>query len=236
MKTLLPRSLRSLRPMAFAGLAAAALAGPGAPAARSQEKSTPVGEVERLNRAPVNKEGLLVQLPRPTVVKLPNGLTLLLLEDHKLPTVAFAMWIRPGQLADPIDLPGLAAFAADMLREGTERRTSLQIAAEVDSLGATLTSNSRFGMSYTVINASGLADNATQVLDLLSDIVLHPVFSPSELAKYKQRERANIEERLSNPGFLAQQTFRRALYGDGPLSVVSPTKESIEKVTSADLK
>ena len=230
------RLLRFLRPMAFAALAAATVAGPAAPAGRSQEKSTPVSKVERLNRAPVNKEALRVQLPRPTVVKLPNGLTLVLLEDHKLPTVAFAMWIRPGQLADPSDLPGLAAFTTDMLREGTERRTSLQIAAEVDSLGATLTANSRFGVSYTAINASGLADNATQVLDLLSDIVLHPVFPPSELAKYKQREGANIEERLSNPGFLAQQTFRRALYGDGPLSIVSPTKESIEKVTSADLK
>ena len=230
------RLLRFLRPMGLAALAAATVVGPAAPPGRSQEKSTPVSKVERLNRAPVNKEALRVQLPRPTVVKLPNGLTLVLLEDHKLPTVAFAMWIRPGQLADPSDFPGLAAFTTDMLREGTERRTSLQIAAEVDSLGATLTANSRFGMSYTAINASGLADNATQVLDLLSDIVLHPVFSPSELAKYKQRERANIEERLSNPGFLAQQTFRRALYGDGPLSVVSPTKESIEKVTSADLK
>ena len=209
---------------------------PGGSRSRSQEKSTPFSKVERLNRAPVNKEALRVQLPRPTVVKLPNGLTLVLLEDHKLPTVTFAMWIRPGQLADPGDLPGLAAFTADMLREGTEQRTSLQIAAEVDSLGATLTANSRFGASYTVINAAGLADNATQVLDLLSDIVLHPAFPPSELAKYKQREGANIEERLSNPGFLAQQAFRRALYGDGPLSVVSPTKESIEKVTSEDLK
>ena len=52
------------------------------------------------------------------------------------------MWIRPGQLGDPGDLPGLASFTADMLREGTERRTSAQIAAEVDSLGATLNANS----------------------------------------------------------------------------------------------
>jgi predicted Zn-dependent peptidase len=192
--------------------------------------------VERLNRAPVNKEALRVQLPRPAVAKLPNGLTLVLLEDHKLPTVAFTLWIRPGQLADPGDLPGLASFAADMLREGTERRTSSQISAEVDSLGATLTANSRFGTSYTSVNASGLIDNAPQVLDLLSDVVLHPAFSGAELAKYKQRERANLEERLSSPGFLAQQAFRRALYSDGPLSVASATKESIEKVTSENLK
>src|SRR5262249_49539866 len=147
-------------------------------AARSQEqdKSTPLSKVERLSRAPVNKEALRVQLPRPTVLKLPNGLTLALLEDHKLPTVAITMWIRPGQLADPSNLPGLASFTADMLREGTERRTSAQIASEVDSLGATLGADSRFGASYTIANASGLAENTPQIIDLLSDIVLHPAF------------------------------------------------------------
>src|SRR6185437_8794914 len=64
-------------------------------------KGTDASKVVRLNRAPVNKEVLHVQLPRPVVEKLPNGMTLVLLEDHKLPTVAFTMMIRPGQLADP---------------------------------------------------------------------------------------------------------------------------------------
>ena len=78
-----------------------AIATAGASTARAQDKSMPASKVERLNRAPVSKEILHVQLPRPTVVKLKNGLTLVLLEDHKLPTLSFAMQIRPGQLADP---------------------------------------------------------------------------------------------------------------------------------------
>lgn len=202
-----------------------------------QEKSTPLSKVERLNRAPVSKEVLRVQLPRPVVAKLPNGLTLLLLEDHKLPTVTFIMWIRPGQLADPSNLPGLASFTADMLREGTERRSSLAIAAEADSLGATLGANARFGASYSVVNAAGLADSAPQLLDLLSDIVLHPAFPPAELANYKQREIAALEQRLANPAFLGQRTFRRVLYdGDGPLAMASPTRDSIAQVTPEDLK
>src|SRR5271166_4093430 len=73
--------------------------------ARAQDKSTPLGKIERLNRAPVNKEILRVQLPQPTIVKLPNGLTLILIEDHKLPIVTFTMWINPGQLDDPDALP-----------------------------------------------------------------------------------------------------------------------------------
>ena len=204
--------------------------------ATAQDKSAPLSQVQRLNRAPVSKEVLRVQLPRPAVEKLPNGLTLVLLEDHKLPTVAFTMWIRPGQLADPKDAPGLTSFTAGMLREGTERRTSAQIAAEVDQLGASLDASSRFGASYTTVNASGLINDAPQILDLMSDIVLHPAFSADELAKYKQREGASLEERLANPNFLGQQAFRRVLYGDTPMAIASPTKEFIEKVTAEDLK
>lgn len=214
----------------------AALAATTAPFARAQDKSTPTGKIERLNRAPVNKEVLRVQLPRPTVVKLDNGLTVILLEDHKLPTVAFTMWIRPGQLGDPDDVPGLALFTASMLREGTGHRTSAQISEEVDSLGANLNANSAFGAGYTVVTASGLSNDSERVLDLMSDMVLHPVFPTGELMQYKQREQAALEQRLANPGFLAQQAIRRLLYVEPPLSVASPTKDSVEKVTAEDLK
>jgi zinc protease len=210
-----------------------------APVARSQQgqdKAAPLSQVQRLNRAPVNKEILRVQLPRPEVQTLPNGLTLVLQEDHKLPTIAFTMWIRPGQLADPADLPGLASFTAEMLREGTERRTSAQIAQEVDQLGATLDASSRFGTSFSSINASGLINSRSEILDLMSDVVLRPAFPAGELDKYKQREEANLEELLGNPNFLGQRTFRHVIYGDTPMAIGSPTKESIEKLSVEDLK
>ncbi|HEY0701830.1 MAG TPA: pitrilysin family protein [Candidatus Acidoferrales bacterium] len=204
--------------------------------AQAQDKGTSVSKVERLNRAPVSKEILRVQLPRPTVVKLKNGLTLVMLEDHKLPTVDFTMWIRPGQLADPQDLPGVASFTAGMLREGTAKRTSAQIAGEVESLGATLDATSRFGASYTTVDASGLIIDASKILDLMSDVVLHPAFPADELTKFKQSEGATLEQRLSNPTFLGQQAFKRVVYGDTPMSLASPTKESIEKITADNLK
>src|SRR6202453_4012041 len=209
---------------------------PGAAFAQGQDKSAPASSMQKLGRAPVNKEILRVQLPRPTVVKLKNGLTIVLEEDHKLPTIAFTMWIRPGQLADPGELPGLASFTAGMLREGTAKRTSEQIASEVDSLGATLEATSRFGVSYTSVNASGLITDAARILDLLSDVVLHPSFPASELAKFKQSEGASLEQRLSSPAFLATQGFRRVIYGDTPMAVASATKESIEKISVEDLK
>ena len=206
------------------------------PMAHAQDKSTDVSKVERLNRAPVNKEILRVQLPRPTTVKLKNGLTVLLLEDHKLPTISFSMSIRPGQLGDPKDLPGLASFTAGMLREGTAKRTSAQIALETDTLGATLNAGSGFGSGLTNVGASGLANDADKILDLMSDVMLHPAFPDAELAQYKQRQEAGLEQSLSNPGFLAQKMFRRVLYVDAPYSVTSTTKEAIAKMTRDDLK
>jgi zinc protease len=204
--------------------------------AQAQDKGTALSQIQRLNRAPVSKDILRVQLPRPTVVKLSNGLTLVLEEDHKLPTVAFTMWIRPGQLADPGDLPGLASFTAGMLREGTEKRTSEQIANEVDSLGATLEASSRFGSSYTIVTASGLIVDASKILDLMCDVTLHPKFPADELAKFKQSEEAGLEQRWANPQFLATRQFKQVVYGDTPMAIASPTKESIAKVTGEDLK
>ena len=127
------------------------VAGPAFAQAPGGDKGTSSSKVVRLNRAPVNKEILRVKLPRPTVEKLPNGLTIILLEDHKLPTVAFNMWIRPGQLADPKDLPGVASFTAGMLREGTAKRSSSQFANEVDSLGASVDATSNFGASWWIL-------------------------------------------------------------------------------------
>ncbi len=86
------------------------------------------------------------------------------------------------------------------------------------------------------MNASGFINDAPHIFDLLGDIVLHPSFPAEELASYKQRQQAALEERLANPVFLGQQTFKHVLYGNGPLAVAAPTKESVEKVTVDDLK
>jgi zinc protease len=224
--------------MSLTGTMILALVGVMALPARAQEndKAVSAKAIRRLNRAPVNKDILRVSLPRPTVRKLSNGLTVLVLEQHKLPTVTFDLWVRPGTLADPKDLPGLAAFTADMLREGTATRSSAQIAGEVDQLGASLDSGADFGASHAAVSASGLNDSTEAILDLLSDVVLHPTFPADELEKYKKRQLANLEDERSRPFFLAREKFHRALYGDTNPGVTSPSPEAIQHVTSDDLK
>src|SRR5215472_6588270 len=145
-----------------------------------EEHSAELSKVVRLNRAPVNNDILKVRLPRPVVTKLPNGLTVLVLEQHKLPTVNFMLWIETGALSDPKDMPGLAGFTAEMLREGTTHRSSAQLAADVDNIGATLAASAPFGSTHSSITASGLAPNASQVLEIMSDAVLNPTFPSDE--------------------------------------------------------
>jgi hypothetical protein len=69
------------------------------------DKSLP-GKVQRLNKAPVNPEILKVTLPHVKEAALPNGLSILVLEQHKVPTVNFTLWIKSGALSDPADQPG----------------------------------------------------------------------------------------------------------------------------------
>ncbi len=107
---------------AFVSLFAALLGGAVCFAQGGQggSKETPLSEVVRLNRAPVSHEILHVQLPRATEMKLDDGLTVLVLEDHRLPLVTVRLLILgAGAIDDPPDLPGLSSLTAAMLREGT---------------------------------------------------------------------------------------------------------------------
>ena len=199
-------------------------------------KAVPLSKVVRLNRAPVSKEILRVKLPRPREVKLDNGLDILVLERHKLPTVAFMLWIKAGALEGPSKLPGLAEFTADMVSEGTTHRNSAQIAKDIDDIGASLGASADFGRNVSIVTASGLVENTDRILELMSDVVLNPTFPEVELAKYKKRQLADLQQMRSEPSFLARERFYSVLYGNFPASEVAPTPTSVNNATRADLE
>src|SRR5215510_854097 len=110
---------------------------------QSQSSGSTKGAVIK-GKAPVNKNVLQVKLPKAQEATLPNGLSVVVLESHKVPTVTMQMVVLSGGLSDKADYRGLASFTASLLREGTAKRTSKDIAEQVDALGATLTSSSGF--------------------------------------------------------------------------------------------
>src|SRR5829696_7965955 len=177
-----------------------------------QQQQTIKGAVVK-GKAPVNKEVLKVKLPRAEEATLPNGLRVILLPSHKVPTFNMQLVVLSGGLADKPDYHGLANFTAALLREGTKTRSSKDIAEQVDALGATLTANSGLSSLTSVVTTGGLVENLDQTLDLFSDVIRNPIFPQPEVDKYRTRTLAQLQFQRSNPNFLAQEQFSRAIYG-----------------------
>jgi zinc protease len=230
-------STRSSMQAAAVMVLAAALAATGWGQGESaHDKSIPTSKVERLNRAPVSKDILKVKLPRPIETTLPNGINLMILEDHRFPLVSVQFDMDgAGPMYEPAAQPGLAAATARLLTDGTKTRTSRQIAEQIDSLGASLSASAAFGSGSTVVSASGLSDTFEQWFALTTDVLLHPSFPADELAQYEARTKPALMQQRSQPGFLANQTMSRALYGAYPAAVVSTTPESLDSLTPAML-
>jgi zinc protease len=199
---------------------------------RDSALSAPVSKVERKNKAPISGDILRVIIPRPTETTLKNGLRVLILEDHRFPIVSLELHIGgAGALFEPPSLPGLANTTAQMLREGTKTRTSKQIAEEIERLGATVGAASGFGSTDAVLSASGLSENFDAWISLTVDMLLNPTFPAEELAKLKQRLRAQLRQQRSAPNFLVRERFNRAVFGNHPAAVISATPESVDSFT-----
>src|SRR2546430_6665369 len=127
----------------------------GAPAQQGQS----IKGADIKGRAPVSKDILKVNLPKAEEATLSNGLRVILLESHRVPTFTMQMVVLSGGLSDPADYHGLASFTAGLLREGTQKRTSKDIAEQVDTIGATLTANALLSSFTSTITTSGLVEN-----------------------------------------------------------------------------
>ena len=183
-------------------------------------------------KAPVSNEILKVKLPRPQEADLPNGMHLMVIEDHRAPQVSMQMIIQgAGGLFDPADAPGLAVFTAAMMSEGTAARTSQQIAQDLEAMASTVSVNTGATSEFAVVMASSLTDNLDRTLDLAADIVLNPTFPEAELARYKTRQKAQLVQMRAMPQFLAAERYGRVMYGDHPAGRVMATADAIDKAT-----
>jgi len=152
-----------------------------------------------------------LQLPVPQVHRLDNGLTIYLVEQHTLPIVAANLITLTGSEANPVDLPGLASFTADMLDEGSSRRSALQIAEDADQLGATVSSGSSMDMSYVALRT--LRRNLESAFEIFSDVALNPVFPDKEIDRIRHERVTRILQLRDNPGAVAAAVFAQSLYG-----------------------
>lgn len=161
--------------------------------------------------------------------ELPNGLKVIVVENHKVPQVSFQLSL----INDPIregDKVGKVAMAGDILARGTTTRTKAEIDAAVDYLGANLSSSSGG------IFASALTKHQDKLLDIMSDVLYNPSFPEDELDKIKKQVLSGLESAKTDPNGIANNIRAKVLYGeDHPYGEIQ-IPDHVNNITLADLK
>lgn len=165
-----------------------------------------------------------VSFPNYDLVKMKNGMRVILVKDDELPTIAIRMLIdrKPvleGQYAGSVSMMG------QLLRNGTQNRAKDKLDEEIDLIGASVSSNS------TSVFASGLSKYTEKLLDITSDIVLNPSFPQDELDKVKEQTISGLKYRRTDPNTIIEILRQRTLYGANHPYGEFETEESIANIT-----
>jgi len=172
------------------------------------------------NQPPALGPAPALKLPPIHHLKLSNGLPVVLLEKHEVPVVAIDLLVKAGSSLDPEKKAGLAALTASMMTEGAGKRNALELADEIDFLGANITASSGFH-TFTVSLYTPVS-RLEQALPLMADVALRPTFPGEELERKRKQMLTRLLQARDEPGSVASVLFNRALYGDAHPYGVSP--------------
>ena len=151
--------------------------------------------------------------PVPTRTRLANGLGIVVVEKPGLPMVAFGLLIGSGGANDPPDRPGLTQMTGSMLQEGTNTRTSQQIAEEMEALGAHLESDA--SREYVLLLADTMTSHWETALTVVADVVRNPTFPDEELERLRRERLTDLRRIADSPVAIASRASRALLYGQG---------------------
>lgn len=166
---------------------------------------------------------------------LPNGLTLIVCEDHSLPSVTMQFLIEAGSRRDPRDRGGLAYITAKSVLMGTPGRDVTAIQEELDFLGASLDSSA--SEDYATFGLKILKKDVARGFDLLFSQLSRPSFPDAEIDREKQRIIAAIQSEEEEPLAVAEKAFQRTLYLDFAYGHPSEgTQESVRSIKKSDIQ
>ncbi len=170
-----------------------------------------------------------IKVPAASETSLSNGLSIVVVEDPRLPLVSYRLALRTGDAHDPPELPGLMDMMTGLLTEGTATRSSREIADEVARLGAALQAGAN--SDYTTVAASSLATFSDNILEMMAEVVLTPSFPENEVELAKQNTKESLKQQRAQPSFLAGEMVAKVMFGDHPYHVTSPTTASVDATT-----
>jgi predicted Zn-dependent peptidase len=156
-----------------------------------------------------------------------DGLTIITVPMKDNPTVTVLVMVEAGSKYETKKISGLSHFIEHMCFKGTTRRpTAFLISKELDSIGANY--NAFTAEEYTGYYAKAAPQHAGKILDVISDLYLHPVFDQKEIEKEKGVIVEEINMYHDLPQRHVQELFMKVLYGDQPAGWgIAGTKETV---------
>jgi zinc protease len=152
------------------------------------------------------------EFPKAASKTLSNGLRVFVVTDHREPAVAARLvLLSAGSVKDSPSAPGVAQMTANLLTQGTEKRSAREIAETIDFVGGTLQASA--GRDSTTVTLDVVKKDVGVGMDLMADIVLHPAFAADELERQRQQVLSNLQVQYADPDYLATLVLGRALYG-----------------------
>ncbi len=160
--------------------------------------------------------------------KLPNGLTIITEQMQHIRSASIGVWLQTGSRDEAAEWNGISHFIEHMVFKGTKHRTAEEIARQVDSFGGNM--DAFTAKECICFNVKVLDEHVPTALDILSDLVLNPVFDASDIA----RERGVILEEIKmdedNPDYLVHEIFTQNFWKDHPLGKpILGTKETVKR-------
>ena len=159
---------------------------------------------------------------------LPNGLIVLTEEMQHIRSVSIGIWIKTGSRDEDLQWNGISHFIEHMVFKGTKHRSAEEIARQVDSIGGNM--DAFTAKECVCFNVKVLDDHLPIAMDVLSDLVLNPVFDGADIT----RERGVILEEIKmdedSPDYLVHEIFTQNFWKDHPLGKpILGTKETVKK-------
>lgn len=175
-----------------------------------------------------------LKLPPFKKIRLNNGVTLLLMEQHEVPIISVSVIVQSGSAADPAGKEGTASATAALLRKGTKSRTADQISNELDFVGGQLATDATF--DYSNGTAEFVKKDIVRGLDLVTDVLLNPTFPQGEVTKLLKQRVDEIKAAKDQAQSVIGNYFRAYLYGSHPFGrPPSGDEKSLAAVTRDDV-
>ena len=166
---------------------------------------------------------------------LPNGLRLLVKEDHRLPFVEFRAVFQGGVLAETPANNGTTLLLAKMMMQGTKSHTAEELASAIESVGGHL--DTYGGFNSFGVNAEVMTADFQTGLNLFSDVILRPSFPAAPLERERQIQLANIRAQKDDLLPSALKRMRRELFGEATYGLsANGSEESVPTIQIAGLK